>query len=231
MPGPLVLDSLDFAALLCSKVCHDLISPVAAIVNGLEVFEDDNDEATKAFALELIKKSANTASDRLKFCRLAFGASGSPAAQVDLGDAETVARGFVEDEKIKLQWNLPRIYLAKNRVKLVLNLMLLAGHFIPRGGTLVIDPVGAGETMGFKVTATGLNARVPPALAGLLAGEPEGNTVDAQVIQPFFTGMLARSCALVVTASLQGDAAVVTAQPAAAMALPMVSAEPIAATA
>src|SRR5438874_7063559 len=100
------LDSLDLAALLCSRLCHDLISPVGAVVNGLEVLEDDNDEETKTFALELIKKSARQASARLQFCRLAFGAAGSAGAVIDLGDAEQVARGLLEDEKTSLAWNL-----------------------------------------------------------------------------------------------------------------------------
>ena len=138
MSGPVVLESLDLAALLCSRVCHDLISPVGAIVNGLEVLEDENDESTKTFALELIKKSARTASARLQFCRIAFGAAGSAGAQIDLGDAESVARGFLEDEKTKLTWNLPRLLLGKNRIKLLLNLLILAGQTIPRGGTVRI---------------------------------------------------------------------------------------------
>src|SRR3954464_15658257 len=104
-------DMLELAALLCSRVCHDLISPVGAIVNGLEVLEDDNDESTKNFALDLIKKSARQASARLQFCRLAFGAAGSAGAQIDLGDAESVGRGFLEDDKTKISWNLPRLLL------------------------------------------------------------------------------------------------------------------------
>src|ERR671928_1554470 len=119
------LEALDLAALLCSRVCHDLISPVGAIVNGLEVLEDDNDESTKEFALDLIKKSARQASARLQFCRLAFGAAGSAGAQIDLGDAEKVLRGFLEDEKTKIAWELPRLLLAKNRVKLLLNMLVI----------------------------------------------------------------------------------------------------------
>src|SRR5471030_657062 len=107
------IESLDLAALLCSRVCHDLISPVGAIVNGLEVLEEGKDEETKTFALSLIRKSANTASAKLQFCRIAFGAAGSAGAQIDLGDAQTIARGFLEDEKTKLTWNLPRVLLAK----------------------------------------------------------------------------------------------------------------------
>src|ERR1700741_1243116 len=99
------IEALDLAALLCSRVCHDLISPVGAIVNGLEVLEEEKDEATKEFALELIKKSARTASAKLQFCRIAFGAAGSARAQIDLGAAEKVTRGLMEDEKTRVAWN------------------------------------------------------------------------------------------------------------------------------
>lgn len=206
------LEPLDLAALLCSRVCHDLISPVGAIVNGLEVMEDENDQETKDFALELIKKSVKTASARLQFCRLAFGAAGSAGAQIDLGDAEKVARGFLEDDKTKLTWNVPRAFLAKNRVKLLLNMLVIAGQAIPRGGTLTVDPVGSGEEIGFKVTAAGMNAKVPQAIPALLAGTPHDGAVDAHAIQPYYTGLLARQCGLSVSMAADAEAVVVTAR-------------------
>src|SRR3569833_3021432 len=124
-------DMLELAALLCSRVCHALISPVGAIVNGLEVLAESKDEETQEFALDLIKKSAGTASAKLQFCRIAFGAAGSAGAQIDTGDAEKVARGFLEDEKTKIEWTLPRLLLPKNRVKLLLNMVLIAQQGIP----------------------------------------------------------------------------------------------------
>ena len=205
------IDSLDLAALLCSRVCHDLISPVGAIVNGLEVLADENDEDTKTFALDLIKKSAGTASAKLQFCRIAFGAAGSAGAQIDSGDAEKVARGFLEDEKTKLDWQLPRLLLPKNRVKLLLNMLLVAGQAIPRGGQLSVKPVGEGETMGFTVSAAGTNAKVPPN-AILMSGEAGEEALDAHRIQPFYAGMLARACGLTAGAALEGDAVVITAK-------------------
>ena len=205
------LEGLDLAALLCSRVCHDLISPAGAIVNGLEVLEESDDEETKTFALNLIKKSARTATARLQFCRIAFGAAGSMSAQVDTGDAEQVARGFIEDEKVKLTWNVPRALLPKNRVKLLLNMLLVAGQAIPRGGALTLDPVGIGETTSFRVTAAGLNSRVPPAVPGLLAGGSTGDTIDAHAIQPYYTGLLARACGLTATIAAEGDTIVVAA--------------------
>ena len=207
------LDALDLAALLCSRVCHDLISPTGAIVNGLEVLEEkDSDEETKTFALDLIKKSARTASGRLQFCRLAFGAAGSSTAQIDLGDAESMARGFLDEDKTKLTWHLPRVLLPKNRVKLLLNMLIIASQTIPRGGMLTVDAIGDGESMSFRITAAGLNARIPQALAGLLEGKSESGTVDAHAIQPFYTGLLARACGLGVSLVAEGDAIVVAAQ-------------------
>ena len=206
------IEALDLAALLCSRVCHDLISPVGAIVNGLEVLAEGKDEATKTFALDLIKKSAGAASAKLQFCRIAFGAAGSAGAQIDLGDAETIARGFFEDDKTKLAWNLPRALLAKNRVKLLLNMLLIAGQAIPRGGKLTVDPIGTGASMGLKVSAAGANAKVPPAVPPLLTGEGGGEALDAHRIQPFYAGLLAKSCGVKATMAMDGDAVVVIAQ-------------------
>jgi histidine phosphotransferase ChpT len=211
MPGTVSLEALDLAALLCSRVCHDLISPVGAIVNGLEVMEEDGDTETKAFAVDLIKKSAQQASAKLQFCRLAFGAAGSAGAQIDLGDAEKVARGFIEDGKVQLEWNLPRALLPKNRVKLLLNMLVIAGNAIPRGGTLRVGPLGEGEGAGFMIKATGSIARVPAAIPGLLAGRSDTGAVDAHAIQPFYTGLLAKSCGLAVALGTEGDAVLVSA--------------------
>jgi histidine phosphotransferase ChpT len=210
--APIAVGALDLAALLCSRVCHDLISPVGAIVNGIEVMEEDKDEETKAFALDLIKKSAQVASAKLQFCRLAFGAAGSAGAQIDLGDAEKAARGLLEDGKITLAWTLPRELLPKNRVKLLLNMLLIGATAIPRGGTLKVDAMREGDGVpGFQVTASGLNARMTPNTVELLAGSP-AHPVDAHGIQPLYTGILARDCGLALSAGSEGEAVVLTAR-------------------
>jgi histidine phosphotransferase ChpT len=206
-PGP---DALELAALLCSRVCHDLISPVGAIVNGLEVLDDNPKPEDREFALDLIRKSAKTASARLQFCRLAFGAAGSSGAQIDLGDAQTMARGHLEDGKTSITWNLPRVLLPKNRVKLLLNMMVIAQQTIPRGGVLSVDPVGEGDTMGFRVTASGLNARMPQNIADLLSAD-SAPAVDAHAVQPYYTRLLAQACGLKVALAPEGDAVIVTA--------------------
>jgi histidine phosphotransferase ChpT len=206
------IEALDLAALLCSRVCHDLISPVGAIVNGLEVLAEEKDEETRQFALDLIHKSANTASAKLQFCRIAFGAAGSAGAQIDLGGAEGVARGFLEDDRTKLAWNLPRLLMAKNRVKLLLNLLLLAGQAIPRGGNLTVEPIGSGEAMGFRIAAAGTNAKILPVVPLLLANDTGGEAVDAHRIQPFYAGLLAKACSVQAAIAMEGECVVVSAQ-------------------
>src|ERR1700749_2086431 len=197
-------DQLELAALLCSRVCHDLISPVGAIVNGLEVLDDNPKPEDREFALDLIRKSAKTASARLQFCRLAFGAAGSSGAQIDLGDALNMAKGHIEDGKCTITWNLPRLLLPKNRVKLLLNMLVIAQQTIPRGGVLTVDPIGDGETMSFRVTATGLNARVPQKIADMLAGS--AHAADAHAVQPYYTRLLAEACGLKVKLAAEGEA-------------------------
>ena len=210
--GSIAIGALDLAALLCSRVCHDLISPVGAIVNGIEVMEEDKNEETKTFALDLIKKSAYQASAKLQFCRLAFGAAGSAGAEIDLGDAEKTARGLFEDGKTTLVWNLPRRLLAKNRVKLLLNMLLIAASTVSRGGTLTVDPVsGRDGIAGFVVTASGLNAKLNPVVAELLAGN-SAHPVDAHAIQPLYAGILASDCGLVLSAGGESGTITLTAR-------------------
>ncbi len=209
------LDSLDLAALLCSRVCHDVISPVGAIVNGLEVLDEEKDPETRTFAMDLVKKSAAMASAKLQFCRLAFGAAGSAGASIDTGDAEAVTRGLFGDDKVKLEWNVPRVLMPKNKVKLILNLCLIAAAAVPRGGTVAVSVDGADDQLSIRLESRGQNARVANGVAALLAGTPETGNVDAHAIQPFFAGLVARAVGMGVTVALEGDAVVIEAKPVA----------------
>jgi histidine phosphotransferase ChpT len=209
------LDSLDLAALLSSRVCHDVISPVGAIVNGLEVLEEEKDAEMRGHALALIKSSAAEASARLQFCRLAFGAAGSKGAEIDTGDAEHVTRQLLADERTKLEWSVPRVLMSKNKVKLLLNLCLIADAAIPRGGVISVASTGSGDEIAFTIDAKGVNARIAAAIPGLLAGEPE-DVVDARAIQAYYAGLVAQASELDVAISAQPEHVTITARPAAA---------------
>lgn len=209
-----VISALDLAALLCSRVCHDVISPVGAVVNGIEVLEDEGAADMREVALDLIAKSSRQASARLQFTRLAFGAAGSAGAQLDLGDAEQVVRGMIEDDRTKIDWRLPREFQAKNKVKLLLNLVLISTTTIPRGGLMTVSPLGTGETMGFELAARGTSARIPAGVEALIAGVAPAGGLDAHVVQPFYAGLLARACGVTVSFAQDGDLVTLTARPA-----------------
>ena len=222
------LDALDLAALLSSRVCHDVISPVGAIVNGLEVLEEENDPEMRGHALALIKSSANEASSRLQFCRLAFGAAGSKGASIDTGDAELVTRQLLADERTKLNWSVPRVLMSKNKVKVLLNLCLLADATIPRGGVISVTSTGEEDKIAFRVEARGTNARLAAATSTLLAGETEEGAIDARAIQAFYTGLVARSCGLDLGVASDADAVIFEARPAETAAQAIAPAEAVA---
>ena len=210
------LEAHDLAALLCSRVCHDIISPVGAITNGLEVLDEDgSDEETKNFAFELIRKSASQASAKLQFARLAFGAAGSVGAEIDLADAEKVARGFMAGEKAEISWEAPRALMGKNRVKLILNLLLLAIGAVPRGGSIKVTISGPVDGPDFRLECSGPSARIPASFEKLVPGDIAGIAIDAHAVQPYYAGLLARLSRMRINAVLEGPAVVITARPVA----------------
>lgn len=206
------LDPLDLAALLCSRVCHDVISPVGAIANGLEMLDEVTDPETRAMALDLVKKSSAKASAQLQFCRLAFGAAGSAGADMDSGDAQNVASGLLADDRTQLQWNVPRAYMPKNKVKLLLNLCLIASKAIPRGGLISVTVTGTGAETTARIEASGPNLRLAHGVAQLLAGEAEA-TVDAHSIQPYYAALVAKAAGMQVSARAETDKVVLEALP------------------
>lgn len=204
----LKLSDLDLAALLCSRVCHDVISPVGAIANGLELIDDpEMDAETKETALDMVRSSAKTASAKLKFCRIAFGAAGSAGAVIDMGEAGETAKAFVGTEKVKLDWLAPRENRPKQEVKLVLNMMLMAMSGIPRGGTVTVEVDGNS----FTARAKGDRAKLPEATLQVLDGSADLAALDARLVQPYYAKQLAHSAGLSLSMTMDGDDVVVRA--------------------
>jgi histidine phosphotransferase ChpT len=211
MSDAATLTPLELSALLCSRVCHDVISPVGAITNGLEVLAEDDGEEMKQFAMELITKSATQASAKLQFARIAFGAAGSAGAEIDLGDARNVAEGYMAGEKANLTWEAERVLMPKNLVKLLLNLLVVSIGTVPRGGEIALTVEGPATNPSFRIVCSGPNARIPAGLLDLLAGSSGEHAIDAHVIQPVYTGMLARECGMTVEIVADGEDIVVSA--------------------
>lgn len=208
------LSPLELSALLCSKVCHDVINPVGAIANGLEVLEDEDDEEMRTIALGLIKKSAAQASARLQFARIAFGAASASGKAIDLADAESLARGFLDSERTTVSWAAPRAMMDKNLVKLLLNLFVISLRALPRGGTLDVAVGDNAEQADFTFTCSGHGARVPEEAAFFNEGEPPGTEIGPHSIQPYYASLLARECQVGVGFEISGDTVVIRARPA-----------------
>jgi histidine phosphotransferase ChpT len=187
----LAMNDLEFAALLVSRVCHDLVSPVGAVVNGLEVLEDETDLAMRADALRLVAASAEQAAARLQFARIAFGAAGSAGAELDLAEVGRIMAGLLKGGKVELLWRAPAVNWPKDWAKLLMNAVLGATDCLPRGGKVAVETGGDARSPSFKIVASGMVARLSAEAEAALMGAPTG-MLDGRSIQPYLTYQLAK---------------------------------------
>ncbi|MGH6871160.1 MAG: histidine phosphotransferase family protein [Rhizomicrobium sp.] len=185
------MTDLDFAALLVSRVCHDLVSPVGAVVNGLEVLEDERDATMRADALKLVTSSADQAAARLQFARIAFGAAGSAGAELDLNEVGRTVKGLAQGGKVSVDWQAAHVNWPKDWAKLLMNTALLASDSLPRGGAVVVETSQDAAAPSFTIRATGQGARVLEEVEKAARGEPAG-PLDGRSVQAFLTHRLAR---------------------------------------
>jgi histidine phosphotransferase ChpT len=209
------LKATDLAAMLCSRVCHDLINPVGAIGNGLEVLSDPAQTEMAPFARDLISNAAKQARAKLEFARLAYGASSTAGTEFDTRECERVARLLFEIEKADLDWQVPLILLPKHKAKLLMNMLLIGAGAVPRGGYVRVTVEGPAGEERFRIAAKGTKTLVPSGAEALLAGTPDDG-VDARGIQPFYTGLLARMTGMTLAIGIEGEEFVFTATPQAA---------------
>jgi histidine phosphotransferase ChpT len=184
---------LELAALISSKICHDVINPVGAIYNGLEILDEDEDAQAKTYALNVIRNVTEQASARLQFARFAFGAAGSAGSMIDLGTAEQISRGFVgiTQGKHKLVWRGAPGHMAKDKVKLLLNLIACSVTALPKGGEIDVAFGGSFETPSYLLRCKGNGARPPQYLTDFVAGNAPN--LDAMSIQAYYTYRIAQT--------------------------------------
>lgn len=173
----MTVSPVDFASLLCSRLCHDLLSPVGALNNGLELLADETDPAMRQRCLELLNESARTSANKLKFFRLAFGAGGGFGEMVDVREARAAVEGLVADNKrVALGWLVEDEQLPKLAIKVLLNLSLIAVEALVRGGTLDIGGESNGGQVEIALKIEGPRLVLDPELRRMLtqgAGEGE----------------------------------------------------------
>lgn len=206
------IDPLELAALIASRVCHDLISPVGAIVNGLEVLEEEKDESMREFANDLVQKSARQASAKLQFARLAFGAAGGAGAEIDMTDAGRCVAALMEREKAEVDWQVTSGLLPKSEAKLLLNLVLIALNSVARGGTILVNADRSdGETV-LRVVASGDRAKLPAGVREVVAEGALPNPLDAHAVQPLYAALLAKEAGMGITVAQEQDRVVLAAR-------------------
>ena len=186
------MEGFELVSLLCSRLCHDLVSPVGAVTNGLEVLADETDAEMREMAMRLITQSADRAAHRLQFARLAYGSSGGPEGMVDMGEAKKVTATVLEDHKITLEWRCDLGTAGRLPAKLLANAAFLAAESLPRGGILVAALRQEGGATNIEINASGPMVRPIDGMAEILNGNMPVASLAPRAAQAFYTGLIAR---------------------------------------
>jgi len=182
----------DLAALLCSKLCHDLLSPVGAMNNGLELLADETDPEMQKRCMDLLADSARAAADKLKFFRLAFGAAGGFGDDVDPREAKAVIEPLVtSDGRTTLEWAVPEGLLPKRAVKILLNLVLIASDAVVRGGSISVGAENRGSEQEIVIRANGPKIVLEKAVRATLTGELRQEDLDSRTAPAWMVTQLA----------------------------------------
>jgi histidine phosphotransferase ChpT len=189
------------AALLSSRLCHDLISPVGALANGLEVLAEETDAEMRGFAMDLINSSAQAASVKLQFARFAYGAGGGVGDAIDTVEAEKVARGYLETTKAELVWKAPALAAPKDAVKLLLNFVMIGLDAIPYGGMIEASLEEEPGALQIIVSAKGKKASFSDVTRALLTDAPIEDPLNPRSIQAYYAALISRARGLKINLS------------------------------
>jgi histidine phosphotransferase ChpT len=178
--------------LLSSKLCHDLVSPVSAINNGVELIEDIGGSVVDE-AMKLIGESAGHASRRLRLYRIAYGRAGSDE-NLPVRDVRQVAEHYVLGGKMVLTWPegqpVEALAMHKGYLKTLLNVLILAEEVLAYGGTTVLHS-SAGEEPGCRVEVAGRNAHLSALNLAAIEGTAAIEELTPRSIQSYITGRFA----------------------------------------
>ncbi len=201
----------DLAALMCARICHDLVSPIGALGAALEVLGDESNEDMHEDAMDLVKTSAAQATNKLKFLRLAFGAGTSAPGLIGMDQVKALVHDMYGEGKADLVWKTSLEGLEKNHARLLLNLVMISLQSIPRGGTLSIqiDEGPSAQIMSF--VATGPKARIYEEFSRALSGKAPEDGFDGRTIQPFYAGLMVREMQGRIDSSIDGETVTITA--------------------
>ena len=188
------MNAVDLASLLCSRLCHDLMSPVGALNNGIELMADEQDEAMRAQCLELLGDSARATANKLKFFRLAFGAGGGFGDLIDANEAKKALEGiFGAERRIELGWMISQDKLSKGAMKLLLNLAMIAGDALVRGGRLDVGAESTGDGLEIAIRGEGPRVMLDAGLREMLSnGIPADGEIEPRAAGAWLAQALAK---------------------------------------
>lgn len=187
------MEEIKLAALLCSRLCHDLIGPIGAVSNGVELLYEENDPAVRDQALDLMAMSAGEATRRIEYYRVAFGAAAGRGADVEVNDMRRIAEALFERGRVRLEWPEPSDAVKRLTIeggKLALNLILLAAGALPRGGTVLVELQESEDSLAMVVSATGERAGLDEDILAALRPHAEGSQIEPHTAQPYLTARL-----------------------------------------
>ena len=186
------MNSVDFASLLCSRLCHDLMSPVGALNNGIELMADEQDPEMRERCVELLADSARATANKLKFFRLAFGAGGGFGDAIDANEARVALEGiFGAERRIELGWMVADDKLSKGAMKLLLNLALIAGDALVRGGRLDVGAESTGDGMEIAIRGEGPRVMLDASLRQMLENGASGGEIEPRAAGAWLARSLA----------------------------------------
>lgn len=180
---------LKLAALMCSKLCHDVIGPIGAVNNGIELLQDDDSADMREQATELVAQSASEAAARLQFYRLAFGLAGGMGSDISLRDARNLCRDFLSYGKVNFNWPDDQggaEPLSKDTIKIICNAIAIAAGGLPRGGALMVTGNVSTDAWSFTLTATGPRAALKEEILQAITGGFNEEQATAHNIQVHF---------------------------------------------
>ncbi|MBX2853566.1 MAG: hypothetical protein KTR21_01175 [Rhodobacteraceae bacterium] len=179
-PQAPLIDDVDLASMLSSRLCHDLVGAVGAVQNGVEIIEDGADPEFRDNAMKLIANSALQATARLEYYRAAFGAGGSLAEDVQVSEVEKLTERYLNGGKITLDWEPGEPAVDRKIVRLLLNMILVGVEALRRGGVLRVGVIRE-DVLNLVVVAEGRSARLREEVCGLLrtGGPAPGEIMEA----------------------------------------------------
>lgn len=198
-------DSIAFSALLCSRLCHDLVNPVGAFSNGLEILADEDDPEMRRQVVELLAHSAGQTAQRLQFFRLAFGAGSGFGESIAAAGLRDAASAYFAGSKVSLQWQAEIGEMSRDAGKILLNLILIASEALLRGGVLQVDSARSNGALELVVTAAGDRLLFRPEMAAALRGDLAVEALDPKTAPAYLAAATARMAGGEIAATYEQD--------------------------